>query len=173
MIKRTIATLLVAAFALSSTACIGRFATSGLVRKFNLTAVQGQWPHELLFFALYVIPVYPLAGTVDILIINSIEFWTGTNPIDGGARVAGSTVAAHQSGDQHHVVAADGAEAISTLREDGSIDFEIRGADGLPHFVNVVRDESQLVARDAEGQRIARLDTQTGEIQDFDQAGNL
>jgi len=173
MIKRTIATLLVAAFALSSTACIGRFATSGVVRKFNLTAVQGQWPHEFLFLALYIIPVYPFAGFVDIIIVNSIEFWTGTNPIDGGARVAGSTMAAHQAGDQHHVVAADGSEAISTLREDGSIDFEIRGADGSAHFMNVVREEGQLVARDAEGQGIAMIDSETGEIRDLDQTGTL
>ena len=173
MIKRTLATLLIAAFALSSTACIGRMATSGLVRKFNLTVVDGKWPHELVFLALYIIPVYPLAGAVDLIIINSIEFWTGTNPIDGGPRVAGSTVAAHQAGDQHHVVAADGSEAISTLREDGSIDFEIRGADGSAHFVNVVREEGQLVARDADGQRIALVDTQTGEIREFDRTGTL
>ena len=111
MIKRFVATLLVAAFALSTTACIGRFATSGLVRKFNLTVVEGKWPHEIVFLLLYIIPVYPLAGMVDMIIVNSIEFWTGTNPIDGGARVAGSKMAAHNVGDEHHVVAADGSEA--------------------------------------------------------------
>jgi hypothetical protein len=173
MIKRIIATLLVAAFALTTTACIGRFATSGVVRKFNMTAVQGKWPHELLFLALYIIPVYPIAGAIDIIIVNSIEFWTGTNPIDGGARVAGSTAAVHHPGDQHHVVAADGSEAISTLREDGSIDFEIRAADGSAHFMNVVREDGQLVARDADGVRVASVDSQTGEIRDFDQTGTL
>ena len=173
MIKRIIATLLVAAFALSTSACIGRFATSGLVRKFNLTVVEDKWPHELVFVLLYVIPVYPLAGAVDLIIINSIEFWTGTNPIDGGPRTAGSKVASHRAGDQHHVVAADGSEAISTLREDGSIDFEIRAADGSAHFVNVVREPGQVVARDANGRRIALVDSETGEIQRLDQTGSL
>ena len=117
MIKRIAATLLIAAFGLSSTACIGRFATSGLVRKFNLTVVQDKWPHEIVFLLLYIIPVYPLAGMID--------------------------------------------------------DFEIRAADGSPHFVNVVREEGQLVARDADGQRIALVDSMTGEVRDIDQTGNL
>jgi len=144
MIKRTIATLLVAAFALSSTACIGRMATSGLVRNFNLAVVDSKW-----------------------LIVNSIEFWSGTNPINGEPRLA------HRPGDQHHVVAADGSEAISTLREDGSIDFEIRAADGSAHFVNVLREAGQVVARDAQGRRIAQVDSETGEIQQLDQTGSL
>jgi hypothetical protein len=169
MIKRIAATLLIAAFGLSSTACIGRFATSGLVRKFNLTVVEDKWPHEIVFLLLYIIPVYPIAGAIDLIIVNSIEFWTGTNPIDGGARVAGSSVASHQPGDQHHVVAVDGSEAVSTLRGDGSIDFEIRAADGSAHFVNVLREEGQLVARDAEGRRIALVNSMTGEVRDIDQ----
>jgi hypothetical protein len=174
MIKRILATLLVAVFALTTTACIGRFATSGVVRKFNMTAVQGKWPHEFLFLALYIIPVYPIAGFIDLIIVNSIEFWTGTNPIDGGARVAGSTASVdHQPGDQHHVVAADGSEAISTLREDGSIDFEIRAADGSAHFINVTREDGQVVTRDAEGERIASIDSATGEIQKYDHTGTL
>ena len=72
MIKRIAATLLIAAFGLSSTACIGRFATSGLVRKFNLTVVQDKWPHEIVFLLLYIIPVYPIAGMIDIIIVTSI-----------------------------------------------------------------------------------------------------
>lgn len=173
MIKRFVATLLVAAFALSTTACIGRFATSGLVRKFNLTVVEGKWPHEIVFLLLYIIPVYPIAGAIDIIIVNSIEFWTGTNPIDGGARVAGSKVASHNVGDQHHVIAADGSEGTSTLREDGSIDFEIRTPDGATHFVNVVREEGQVVARDEEGRRVALVDSQTGEIRSLEHMSSL
>ena len=28
-------------------------------------------------------PVYGFIGAVDLLIVNSIEFWTGTNPVTG------------------------------------------------------------------------------------------
>ena len=171
--RAIVVSLLFAGLMLSNTACIGRMATSGVVGKFNLSVTESKWGRELVFLCLYIIPVYPTAGLIDLIIVNSIEFWTGTNPIDGGARVAGSTAAVHHPGDQHHVVAADGSEAISTLREDGSIDFEIRAADGSAHFMNVIREDGQLVARDAEGLRVASVNSETGEIRDFDQTGTL
>jgi hypothetical protein len=156
--RAVLASLLLVLFAVSNTACIGRMAVSGAVRKFNLEAVDGQWPHEFLFLALYIIPVYPLAGAVDLIIVNSIEFWTGTNPVDGGARIA-------KAGDTRHVVAEDGSEAISTLRADGSIDIEVRAADGSVHFMNFVREDGEVVARDPHGRRIARVNSETGRVE--------
>ena len=157
-IRTLIVSLLLVSLALVQTSCIGRFAVSGKVRKFNLEVTQDKWGREIVFLILYIIPIYPLAGLIDILIINSIEFWTGTNPVDGGERLA-------RAGDQKHVVAADGSEAISTLREDGSIDIEIRTADGGVHFVNVVREAGHVVARDEHGARLARVDSTTAEVQ--------
>jgi len=138
--RAVIASLLLVLLAVGNSACIGRMALSGKVREFNLEVVDGRWPHEIVFLALYIIPIYPLAGAVDLIIVNSIEFWTGTNPVDGGARIA-------RAGDTRHVVAEDGSEAISTLRTDGSIDIEIRAVDGSLHFMNVVREDGQVVAK--------------------------
>lgn len=162
-----IVAVLLAALTLSNTACIGRMATSGRVMKFNLEVAETKWGRELVFLCLYIIPVYPLAGAIDLIIVNSIEFWTGTNPLSGEARLA------FRPGDQKHVTAADGSQAISTLREDGSIDLEIRAADGSPHFLNVVREDGHMIARDANGQRIARVDPDTGEVQPLEDAGSL
>jgi hypothetical protein len=155
--RSLIASLLFIVLALSNTACIGRMATSGLVRNFNLEVTQSQWGRELVFLCLYIIPVYPTAGAIDLIIVNSIEFWTGTNPIDGGERLA-------RAGETRHVVSADGSEATSTLRDDGSIDLEVRAADGSTHFLNVIREEGQVVARDSDGRRVARVDSSTGEV---------
>jgi Domain of unknown function (DUF3332) len=155
-----IASLLVL-FTLNTTACIGRMATSGVVRKFNLSVAESKWGRELVFLCLYIIPVYPIAGAIDLIIVNSIEFWTGTNPIDGGERLA-------RAGDTRHVVSADGSEAISTLRKDGSIDIEVHAADGSVHFLNVIREEGQVVARDVDGQRIARVDSMTGQVESIE-----
>ena len=165
--KAVIASLLLASLALSNTACIGRMATSGKVMKFNLEVAETKWGRELVFLCLYIIPIYPLAGAVDLIIVNSIEFWTGTNPISGEARLA------LRPGEQRHVTAEDGSQAISTLREDGSIDLEIRGADGSAHFMNVVRENGHVVARDASGERIAMVDPTTGEVQPLGQADSL
>ncbi|OLQ84329.1 hypothetical protein BIY21_05435 [Vibrio ponticus] len=72
----------VAALGASSlTGCMGQMATTGLVSKFNLEIVDNRYAREGMFLLLS--PVYGLAGTVDLFIFNSIEFWTGTNPISG------------------------------------------------------------------------------------------
>jgi hypothetical protein len=159
-------TLMISMCAMTTTGCIGRMALSGKVMQFNLSVTENKWGRELTFLVLYIIPVYPISGAIDLIIINSIEFWTGTNPLNGEARLA-------FAGDQKHVVAPDGTEAISTLREDGSIDIEVRAADGTSHFVNVVRDEGRVVARDADGRNLAAVDSTTGEIKPLADAESL
>jgi hypothetical protein len=166
--RAVIASLLLVGLALSNTACIGRMATSGLVGKFNLSVTESKWGRELTFLALYIIPVYPIAGAIDLIIVNSIEFWTGTNPINGEPRLA------RFDGERSkYVVAADGSEAISTLRDDGSIDLEIRAVDGTVHFMNVVRVDGKVVARDSDGRHVAMVDSATGEIQSLTDGNTL
>lgn len=45
---------------------------SGLVATFFKTVI---------FYVLWIIPVYQIAGVVDFIILNLIEFWTGSNPV--------------------------------------------------------------------------------------------
>ena len=95
--------------------------------------------------------MYGFAGLIDLVVVNSLEFWTGTNPVSGEARLA-------KVGDQKHVVGANGEQAVSTLREDGSIDIQITEPDGRAHFINIIRDEGGIVARDEYGQPLAKID---------------
>jgi len=66
-----------------SSGCLGRFAMTSAVRKFNLELTDSQWGREITFVALYVIPVYPVCAFGDLFIVNSIEFWTEENPMSG------------------------------------------------------------------------------------------
>ncbi|RTZ17529.1 DUF3332 domain-containing protein [Vibrio aquaticus] len=73
---------IVAGLGLSSlTGCMGQMATTGIVSKFNLEVVDNRYGREGMFLLLS--PVYAIAGSADLFIINAIEFWTGTNPITG------------------------------------------------------------------------------------------
>ena len=63
------------------TGCMGQMATTGLVTKFNLEAVDNRYGREGLFVLLS--PVYGIASVADLFIVNAVEFWTGTNPITG------------------------------------------------------------------------------------------
>lgn len=60
--------------------CIGSFALTNKVLNWN-RQVGDKWVNELVFFAFWVLPVYELSILADVLVINSIEFWSGENPV--------------------------------------------------------------------------------------------
>ena len=75
---------LVAAFALSGTilfsSCVGSFGLFNRISSWN-QSVGNKFVNELVFLALNIVPVYGVAYLADALVINSIEFWSGSNPM--------------------------------------------------------------------------------------------
>ena len=67
--------------ALVMTSCIGSFALSNKVLDWNKQVTGSKFVNELIFLGINIIPVYSFTMFADVLIINSIEFWTGSNPI--------------------------------------------------------------------------------------------
>ncbi|MGI2258768.1 DUF3332 domain-containing protein [Shewanella sp. GXUN23E] len=61
--------------------CMGQMGLSGLVTKGNLSVVDNRYGRAGLYMLMA--PVYGIAATADLFIFNSIEFWTGKNPITG------------------------------------------------------------------------------------------
>lgn len=84
-IARTVGCLLFAAM-LVTPSCIGSFTAWHKVLAWNQN-VGDKYINELVFIALNVIPVYPIAGAADVLILNTVEFWTGTNPLASSSKV--------------------------------------------------------------------------------------
>jgi len=80
MIKKAIAGLLLAS---SLTGCMGHNALTAKALKFNLSTAEGRWGREGLFVGMMIIPVYPIFKLLDLLLFNSIEFWSGSNPLNG------------------------------------------------------------------------------------------
>lgn len=66
---------------LGSTGCFGSFNLTRKVWTFNKTVSEDKFVQELVFLAFAVIPVYSIAGLLDVVIVNSVEFWTGENPV--------------------------------------------------------------------------------------------
>ncbi|KMV28957.1 DUF3332 domain-containing protein [Photobacterium swingsii] len=81
MTKVALKAVAMAVLATSLTGCIGQMGTSAAVTKLNLSAVDNRYGRAGLFVLLS--PVYGIAATADMFIFNSIEFWTGKNPITG------------------------------------------------------------------------------------------
>ena len=82
----TIATILLLCGCFVTTSCIGSFAMTNKILSWN-KEIGNKFVNELVFFAFWVLPVYEVACLADILVINSIEFWSGSNPIAQGRTV--------------------------------------------------------------------------------------
>lgn len=79
-LKQVAALLVCGAFLFSS--CIGSFALHGKLLNWNRN-ISTKFVNELVFLACNVIPVYGICYLADALVINSIEFWSGSNPMAG------------------------------------------------------------------------------------------
>ncbi|OJU48164.1 MAG: hypothetical protein BGN96_05295 [Bacteroidales bacterium 45-6] len=78
-----VATALLIAGSITFSSCIGSFSLTHKVLSWNQT-LDNKFVNELVFIALHIVPVYPVAIVIDGLVINSIEFWTGDNPMEAG-----------------------------------------------------------------------------------------
>jgi hypothetical protein len=68
------------ALAIGTQGCYGRFQLVRSLYKWNGT-VGEKFVNELVFLGCIILPVYSIAGFVDAVILNTIEFWSGKNPM--------------------------------------------------------------------------------------------
>ena len=59
--------------------CIGSFALWNNLKDWN-QGIGNKFVNELVFLAFNIIPVYGVAYFADVVVLNSIEFWSGSNP---------------------------------------------------------------------------------------------
>lgn len=69
------------ALGLTTTSCIGPNHAYNSLGSWNSTVSENKFLNELVFIGMHVVPAYPLCFAGDLIIFNSIEFWSGNNPI--------------------------------------------------------------------------------------------
>ena len=69
------------ATALFASGCYGPFNLTRRLYQWN-GQINGKWEKEFVFLVLAYVPVYGLTVFGDAVIFNSMEFWTGNNPVD-------------------------------------------------------------------------------------------
>ncbi len=84
--KIAVAAILLAGASMTFSSCIGSFAMTNKVLSWN-KQVGNKFVNELVFFAFWILPVYEVTSIADLLVINSIEFWSGTNPMTASTQV--------------------------------------------------------------------------------------
>lgn len=80
LILKSTAIGMLAVFSISSTGCFGEFALTRRVYTFN-DSLGNNFVKTIVFYAMNIVPVYGIAGFIDTVILNLIEFWTGSNPL--------------------------------------------------------------------------------------------
>lgn len=99
---------------LGMTSCIGSFSLTNRLLSWN-KSISNKLVNEIVFVAFWVLPVYEVSGLADLLVINSIEFWTGDNPMACGTkRIEGSD-------GMNYLVKCDGKGYDIICENDGSV----------------------------------------------------
>jgi len=78
--------LAVLAVSAATTGCVGKrhsFCLFKNLAEWNRTASSNEWVNEVIYLALVIVPAYPICLFADALVFNSIDFWTGDNPVKG------------------------------------------------------------------------------------------
>ncbi len=83
--------------------CIGSFKLSKKVLTWN-KSLGGKFLNELVYILFWVLPVYEVSMLIDGLILNTIEFWTGSNPVAMNPGEVESKIV-EQNGVRYQVVA--------------------------------------------------------------------
>ncbi|MFH2137464.1 MAG: DUF3332 family protein [Candidatus Omnitrophota bacterium] len=103
--------------------CTGSFILTKKVYNFH-RGQDGKWMDEVMFLGVVILPVYGLAQLGDVIIFNTIEFWTDENPLE--AKIVGEP-------DEFQVKMAEtnsNAVRIASLDDSASLVFE-RGYNGV------------------------------------------
>lgn len=134
--------------------CMGSFGLTKLVYNWNDTVTGNKIINNVIFWGLNIIPVYEIAVTVDVVILNTIEFWTGTKLI-ADASVEGDTRVAVVEREDGALVVTRGAVVYTLVPE--SVDQIRIEKDGVFVGTAIRQVDGSIVAEDAAGEVLSAL----------------
>ena len=109
----TVAVACVLMGAMVMPSCIGSFSLTNKLLSWN-RQVSNKFVNELVFFVFWVLPVYEVSALADFLVLNSIEFWSGENPVASNTRVV-------EGNDGRYLVMSDKNGYTIKSETDGSV----------------------------------------------------
>jgi hypothetical protein len=122
---------------LSTVGCYGKFAAFNGLREWNGKFTGNKFVNWLVFLVLNIIPVYSILLFADYLVINSLEFWLGKNPL--------------AAGDTYRETDANGNSVTAVKMEDGSLYMRLDAATGETQELVLQKDEETIRILDAKG----------------------
>ena len=131
--------------------CAGMIVLSGCYGSYGSTKwlhnaigkISNKWAKSLVHFL--ATPAYGLCFFfVDFLFVNTIEFWTGSNPF--------------AAGDSYYEKDAQGNSVAAVKNEDGSLSVQFTSAKGEVSNLILQRDENVVRALDSNGDLVAQYE---------------
>jgi len=143
--KKTVMGLALAA--VMTFGCTGSFPLTNELYQFHRE--QDRWVDEILFLVFAVTPVYGTVLLADAVVLNSIEFWTGENPLEASRSGAGSD-------DDPEVVVGSGENSITMRYDTRTRRVEVKPGQGDGERFYLARTENGVIASDQEGRELYR-----------------
>jgi hypothetical protein len=159
--KKTVAIVLIIAF--FTTGCTGSFNLTRKVYNFHRSQAD-KWSDELCFLIVALIPVYSLATLADAIVFNSIEFWTGKNPVEMSANPPATRIV--QNGKEKYL--------LSYNHKTDQISLTSMAQGNNNHGVIFERTDNTIIAKNDKGQVLySSVQAQDGGVSIYDGNGKL
>lgn len=140
--RRSVAISVLLGFLPFASACFGSFNLTRKAYHFNRGVSADKWVRWLVFLVMS--PIYPLAGLVDMLFANSVEFWSGNNPINAQL--------------EPRTVIGPNGEVASLIPVENGARIVITEPSGAVHTATLLREAPGVVAAyDGEGRLVSRM----------------
>lgn len=147
LFKKIVVLTLVATMAVMSVGCYGSFNLTKKVYNWN-GSLGNKWVVELVFLACYVVPVYSIAGFIDVVILNSLEFWTGNNPMASSVSSEDGTTVSFNAETKQVEISYAGKTFILAQEDGKSV---VKSADGTVLAAAVKNQDGSMSILDAQG----------------------
>jgi len=142
-IRKFVCAAVLAAFTCVSVGgCYGKYALFNNAAKFGGN-LGGKYVGAVVNLVFWIVPVYEICLVGDLLIFNTIEFWTGSNPVA-------------MNSDTYQESDAAGNKVYAVRNTDGSLSVSMTDANGNKADFTLEHDGNVIRAVDTKGEVIAQ-----------------
>ena len=156
MKKKSFTLLVVAAICSSMmfSSCIGSFGLTNKLLSWN-KSLGNKFANEAVFFLFWIFPAYEVSLFLDTIILNSIEFWSGSNPVaDTGTKIIeteNGTYTVETKTDGYHIEK-EGEEKTLDFKFDEQNQTWSMSSDGVETKLMQYKDADEVVMFLPDGQ---------------------
>jgi hypothetical protein len=151
---------------ISQSACFGSFGLTKTIYEWNDSVTQNKFVKTLIFYGLSIIPVYAIGVMVDVIILNLIEFWSGSNPMAMNEGDMEEQLVMYK-GDMYKITATKNKFSFAKMDGDKAIDLGALELASNESAWNYVKDEKATPIVKFNGNKVDFLTSNGVQTVDF------